>query len=123
VFFRFFFFFQIIFLLLRKHRWLQFDRDQYITYFTNPGGLPGFPGGGLAEVLTCLTCSTIWAAESAQLLQLDRAMNAWNDDPGSKVLLRRGDTTNADGGLRSPDSVNSVMLNDTVDAVTFSLTD
>ena len=59
-------------------RWFEFDRGEDVVWYAHEDGQPGLEGGGFAE--------------------FQAALQAWNDDPGSNIMLTYGGTTTAAGG-------------------------
>ncbi len=78
-------------------RWREFDRGARIGVTVQAGGQPGVPGGGLSEVRA--------------------AIRAWNDDPGSRVNLTLGGTSNRDFLIDEVDGVNSISYEDPFDEI------
>jgi len=78
-------------------RWREFDRGERIGVTVQATGQPGVPGGGLSEVRA--------------------AIRAWNDDPGSRVNLTLGGTSNRDFLIDEVDGVNSISYEDPFDEI------
>ena len=73
-------------------RFRQFDTGASVSWRAHQSGQPGLPGGGFAEI--------------------QAAIAAWNNDPGSRVNYRYAGTTGATGGLSDFDQVNAVLFED-----------
>jgi len=67
------------------------------TWFAYQGGVAGMSSGGFAEV--------------------QRALSAWNADPGSSLSLQYGGTTSRTGGFSSSDGANVVLFEDPNDEI------
>ena len=78
-------------------RWREFDRGERIGVTVQATGQSGVPGGGLSEVRA--------------------AIRAWNDDPGSRVNLALGGTSNRDYLIDEVDGVNSISYEDPFDEI------
>lgn len=78
-------------------RWFEFERARTLDVFAQASGQPGVPGGGFAAVA--------------------RALAAWTDDPGSRVLLRYAGTTPATQAVSGLDGLTSISFEDPGDVV------
>jgi len=79
--------------LARRARWFEFDRGITIGWHAYEPGVPGYPGGGFAE--------------------LETAIQAWNDDPDTNIRYRYDGTTPSALWDGSP----TVYLNDISNAM------
>jgi len=77
----------------RAIRWFGFDSGAQVDWHIHAGGQPGL-------------------GETATAAAFQRALAAWNDDPGTNVALRYVGTNNAGGGLARSDDVNTLLFDD-----------
>jgi hypothetical protein len=77
-------------------RWLQFDRGESVEMVVQADGQRGVVGGGMSQVLA--------------------AMEAWNQDPRSRVNLVQGGLTKEQPNLES-DGTNSITFEDPHDEI------
>ncbi len=73
-------------------RWMEFDEGRSVSLYASSASLIGVLGGGYAQV--------------------QQAIAAWNDDPGSRIRYAYAGTTAATGGLDRRDGINTVLFND-----------
>lgn len=73
-------------------RWFQFDRGESVPIYASSTALTGVSSGGYSE--------------------LQAAIKAWNDDPGSNIKLSYAGTSGASSGLANADGVSEVLFND-----------
>ncbi|HUS24226.1 MAG TPA: hypothetical protein VM369_04710 [Candidatus Binatia bacterium] len=73
-------------------RWFEFDEGRSVTLYAGVADQVGLAGGGRIE--------------------FQQALQAWNNDPGSRVLLAYGGVTTAAAGLGSRDGVSQILFND-----------
>jgi hypothetical protein len=76
----------------RKVRWFDFDRGQAARWRTGPDGQPGLAGDSVAEVR--------------------RALNAWNNAAGTRILLSHVGTSTSTNGLEEFDGQNVILYDD-----------
>ncbi|MDE3266767.1 MAG: fibronectin type III domain-containing protein [Acidobacteriota bacterium] len=77
-------------------RWREFDRGRSVGMVVHEAGQQGVPGGGMSQVLA--------------------AMEAWNEDPRSRINLVRGGLTNREPTLDF-DGTNSITFEDPHDEI------
>jgi len=79
------------FTLLGRARWFQFDAGSAVSWFTSTGGQTGNPGADL---------------------QVQRALQAWINDPDTPIAFSYGGTAAGISGLRTRDGRNNILWND-----------
>ncbi len=75
-----------------KQRWREFDRGESVPWHAFSGGQPLLPGGGFSD--------------------FEAAVNAWANDPGSRILYTYAGTTDLTTGFSEPDGFNSILFED-----------
>ncbi|HSW14157.1 MAG TPA: matrixin family metalloprotease [Solimonas sp.] len=73
-------------------RWVEFEQGSSVRLLAGSGGQLSLFGGGYTE--------------------FQKALQAWNDDPGSNIRFSYGGITAALGGLGSADGSNTILFND-----------
>src|SRR6185436_17957378 len=74
----------------RALRWFAFDEAASAEWRAHQNGQTGLSGGGFSEIQTALA--------------------AWSDDPGSNILYNYAGTTASTGGLSVFDGINSILF-------------